>query len=54
VKDEREDVYLYRGSQITTPAHGVSRSQMETPRHGALAERGGQVKRDDDLISLSL
>jgi len=54
VKDKEEDVYIYRGSQQTTPAHRVPRSVMEAPRHGALAETGVQVKRQDILISLSL
>jgi len=54
VKDEEEDVHIHRGSQHTTPVHRVSRSVVEAPRHGALAERGAQVKTHNILISLSL
>jgi len=54
VKDKEEDVDIYRRSQHTTPPHGVPRSVVEAPRHGALAERGVQVKRQGILISLSL
>lgn len=54
MKEEEEDIYIYRGSQQTTPAHRVPRSVVEAPRHGALAERGVQVKKHDNLIPLSL
>lgn len=37
--------YIYRGSQITTPPDRVARSGMESPRHGALAERGVEGKK---------
>lgn len=47
MEDKEEDVYIYRRSQHTTPPHGVPWSVVEAPRHGALAERGVQVKKHD-------